>query len=180
MLLLAAWSNRDRVRGNLETRRAGIAARMAVAVLAWSAAMALPGAPAQADCRELLGNRSYQCRVKEDTPDSFDDCFSFTTPGEQSEDFDLFSDLLGDVLSCDCKVVGTFRAPEFSEANSFHCVSRSDAELGLAFDSEVKRRGRRLVGEGINEFGDSFFFRCDRVRSCELPPSSQGDGARSW
>jgi hypothetical protein len=59
-------------------------------------------------------------------------------------------------------------------------VSRSDAAFGLAFDGEIKRRGRRLVGEGVNEFGNSFFFRCDRVRSCELPLSSEGERAPSW
>jgi hypothetical protein len=133
-----------------------------------------------ADCQDLLGNRSYQCRVKDDRADAFDDCFSFTTPGEQSQDFDLFSDLFGDILSCDCKVTGTFRTPSFGAANSFHCVSRSDAAFGLAFDGEIKRRGRRLVGEGVNEFGNSFFFRCDRVRSCELPLSSEEERAPSW
>jgi hypothetical protein len=37
-------------------------------------------------------------------------------------------------------------------------VSRSDAAFGLAFDGEIKRRGRPLVGEGVDEFGNSFFF----------------------
>jgi hypothetical protein len=89
---------------------------VAVAVLALSATAALPDAPALADCQDLLGNRSYQCRVNDDRADAFDDCFSFTTPGEQSQDFDLFSDLFGDVLSCDCKVTGTFRTPSFGAA----------------------------------------------------------------
>jgi hypothetical protein len=114
----------------------------------------------------------------------FNECFRFANPGTQSEDFDLALDLYPSVMACDCKTAGKFGAPGFGASNAFHCVSsitqNSVPPFGLAFDSAIKRQGRRIVGQGISDFGTSFIFRCDRVRSCEVPLTVQGGAAPSW
>ncbi len=140
----------------------------------------LASADAQANCQDLLGSRIYRCQIKPDTTERFVDCFQFINPGTQSEDFDLFSDVFIGLLSCDCKSRGGFADPGFGESNSFHCVSKSDAAFGLAFEGAVKRQGRRLTGQAVNDSGISFVFRCDRARACELPLSTQGAPKASW
>jgi hypothetical protein len=144
------------------------------------ACMVLPVAPAKAACDDLLSNNTYECRVKGDEGERFSDCFEFTAPGEQSTAFDLFPETYGSVMGCDCKAEGTFGRPDFNASNSFHCVSATDAEFGLAFDGDVRRQGRRIVGEGINDTGSSFVFRCVRVDSCSLPQSAQRSRAPTW
>jgi hypothetical protein len=151
-----------------------------IVVLASLALVTLPVSPANASCKDLLDNNTYQCTVKDDSGDKFDDCFAFTTPGEQSEDVDLFSEALGSTLSCDCKAGGGFRTPKFGQSDAFHCVTTSEAGLGLAFDSKIKQRGRRLLGEAVSEAGMSFVFRCDRKRTCSLAQAAERAPAPSW
>jgi hypothetical protein len=178
MLSLIEWFQSDR-RAN-ELNRLGVPEIHVVAAVIAFALSIIWASPSQANCQDLLGNRTFECVVKDDDGDQFDDCFTFTTPGEQSEDFDLFSADLSGVLSCDCKATGKFSAPNFGESNSFHCATTSESGLGLAFDSKIKRRGRRLLGEAVSETGTSFMFRCDRARTCELPAPAQRARAPSW
>ena len=149
-----------------------------VAALTLLAGTILPGSYALANCQDLLGESDlFNCRVKVDDGGRFSDCFRFTNPGAQSENFDLSLDLYPSVLGCDCKAAGTFASPAFGESNSFHCVGSitegSVPPFGLAFDAAIKRQGRRIVGEGVNDTGTSFFFRCSRVPTCEVPATVQ-------
>jgi hypothetical protein len=123
---------------------------------------------AAANCEDLLGDRTYSCRVKSEG-EAFSECFRFTSPGDLSANFDLSLDQFPGVLACDCKADGSFANPEFGESNSFHCVSGLTSPFGLAFDGDVKKKGRRIQGDGVNEGGSSFVFRCDRARTCVVP-----------
>ena len=168
-----------RADNDLPKRRASDLAGLPIAIL-MALAILGPAAPALATCQDLLADNTYRCRVKADDEDNFVDRFSFTTPGELSEDFDLFSLSLDGTLGCDCKSTGTFAAPRFGRANAFHCVTPPDSGLGLAFDGKVNRRGRQLLAEAVNDTGTSFRLRCVRVSACELPATAQGTAAPSW
>jgi hypothetical protein len=153
-----------------------ILAAMVAAVLM----IVFPSLDVRANCQDLLDSDTYRCRVKSDDEDRFTDCFRFASPGTQSEDFDLFSDVLGGVVACDCKATGTFAAPNFGAANSFHCVTTSAAEFGLTFEGAVRRAGRIIIGQAVNDTGISFIFRCNRATSREVPLSTLGAPAASW
>lgn len=140
----------------------------------------LPSLEAKANCQDLLDNDTYRCRVKADDDDRFTDCFRFASPGTQSENFDLFPDLFGSVMACDCKATGTFASPNFGAANSFNCVSTSAAPFGLTFEGAVRRAGRVILGQAVNETGISFIFRCARAPSCVVPAATLGAPTASW
>jgi hypothetical protein len=155
--------------------------RLTGAIIAATLLVVLPALQAEADCQDRLDNRVYRCSVKSDAGSSFNECFRFTSPGNQSENFDLALDGLdGTAMSCDCQAEGNFSNPEFGEADSFHCVTPPFFNLGLAFEGEVKRRGRRIDGEAVDHTGASFLFRCDRRQDCELPVSTLGAPSASW
>ena len=135
---------------------------------------------AQANCQDLLGSDIYRCRVKSDSIATFPDCFRFTAPETPSPLFALFSDVFTDVLACACQAKGTFRAPEFGAAKSFHCVSPLEGPYGLAVAGAVKKKGRVIEGQAVDDVGSSFMFRCTRAQSCSLPLSPQGLPADSW
>ena len=159
-----------------ERRPWSIPAITAAAVLS----VAWPSPQAQANCQDLLGSDIYRCRVKADSTATFTDCFRFTAPETPSPLFALFSDVFTDVLACACQAKGTFRAPEFGAAKSFHCVSPLEGPYGLAVAGAVKKKGRVIEGQAVDDVGSSFMFRCTRAQSCSLPLSPQGLPADSW
>ena len=139
------------------------------------------------NCQDLLDNNVYRCQVKSDFDTAFEDCFRFTSPGVQSQDFDLFTDGLGEVLGCECKAKGSFKNPRFNKSNDFHCVNaREQAEgeafLNIAFEGQVsaewdrgKKRGKRINnGQAVNEFGDSFVFQCKLDPACSVSDLMRG------
>lgn len=149
---------------------------MAAAVL-----VLMMGTPeAKANCQDLLGSDIYRCRVKSDSVDTFTDCFRFTEQETPSPLFALFSDVYANVLACACKATGTFRAPDFGAANSFHCVSPLDGPYGFAVEGAVRKNGRVILGQAVDDLGSSFMFRCTRDPSCELPLSTQGSPSATW
>jgi hypothetical protein len=163
-----------------------VAALLSMAVLP----IFVPASQAADNCEDLIKSRIYDCRVKDDDGLTFRDCFRFTSPGEVSENFDLSLDLFPPpgVLGCDCQGDGDFFDPEFGNTDSFHCVSTVFSVLsfmGLALHGDVKRNGRRITGQAIDEIGDSYVFRCDRVRTCDVPvptagASSPGSTSPGW
>src|SRR5882724_7211625 len=77
---------------------------------------------AQAEnCQDVLDNNVYRCQVKSDFDTPFEDCFRFTSPGVQSDKFDLFVDGLGIVQGCSCKAGGSFNTPDFDASKEFQC-----------------------------------------------------------
>jgi hypothetical protein len=122
------------------------------------------------NCQDLLDNNVYRCQVKSDFGTAFEDCFRFTSPGLQSQDFDLFIDLLGEILGCECKAEGSLENPQFNESREFHCVNALfSAFLNIAFEGEVAEHGETLKnGQAVNEFGDSFVFRCVQDPECSV------------
>jgi hypothetical protein len=59
-------------------------------------------------------------------------------------------------------------------------VSTVSSLFGLALHGDVKRNGRRITGQAIDEIGDSYVFRCDRVRTCDVPVSTAGARSPGW
>lgn len=155
-----------------------VAALLSMAVLP----IFVPASQAADNCEDLIKSRPYDCRIKDDDGLTFRDCFRFTSPGEQSENFDLSLDLFPPpgVLGCDCQGDGDFFDPEFGNTDSFHCVSTVSSLFGLALHGDVKRNGRRITGQAIDEIGDSYVFRCDRVRTCDVPVSTAGARSPGW
>jgi hypothetical protein len=164
----------DVTKGFMRTYRRAMLLSMAALLLL------LPASEAAANCEDLIKSRTYSCRIKDDAGDSFSDCFRFTSPGEQSEDFDLSLDLFPGILGCDCQADGSFSDPDFGDTDSFQCVSAVSSPFGLALYGDVKRNGRRITGQGINDTGSSFVFRCDRVRTCEVAAPIAGAPSAGW
>lgn len=176
--MLRAEDYSENPSGKLESSRQGRSA--ALIAIVTIALVVLSSPEAKANCQDLLDSDTYRCRVKADDNDRFTDCFRFTSPGVQSEDFDLSIDGFGGAIGCDCKATGTFASPNFGAANSFHCVSAGTAGFGLTFEGAVRGGGRVIIGQAVSEAGTSFFFRCNRAPACALPAATLGAPAASW
>ncbi len=120
------------------------------------------------NCQDVLGNNVYSCDVKSEFGDEFSDCFRFTSPGTQSDKFDLFVDRLGHVQGCSCKAAGSFSTPDFNGSKEFACVTTvEDDDFQISFSG--KADGTRLKkGQVVNEFGDSFLFECQLDPHCAV------------
>jgi hypothetical protein len=126
------------------------------------------------NCQDLLDNIAYLCRVKSDFGTPFEDCFQFTSPGNQSLDFDLSIAGLGEILSCDCKAGGSFARPQFSESRDFHCVTPVFTSLSIAFEGQVSGHGNKIKqGHAVNEFGDAFVYECTPDPRCSISGRSK-------
>lgn len=131
--------------------------------------LALPGV-ALANCEVGLANRTFACLVQSDFSSSpFVDCFTFTSPGNQSSHFDLTIAGLGDTLSCACEAVGNRKSFSFNASNSFMCTSTYApfSYMGITFNGKVKI-GKPLIkkGQAVNEYGDCFVFECVEDAFC--------------
>jgi hypothetical protein len=124
-------------------------------------------AEAQRNCEDVLNSNVYRCEVKSSFGTQFTDCFRFTSPGFQSQHFDLFPDLLGEVLGCECKARGTFENPQFNESRFWHCASAGGAILGISFEGAAGQV-KLFRTEAVNEFGDSFVFDCELDLACAV------------
>jgi len=119
------------------------------------------------DCQEVLGNNTYHCRVKSNFGSEFEDCFRFTSPGDQSDNFDLFVDGLGQVQGCSCKASGSFNSPDFNASKEFECVTNGEDGFGIQF--EGKADGSQLKkGQVSDQFGNSYVFVCKLDPKCSV------------
>ncbi len=150
----------------------------AVALLTSLVTMTASATFAATPCDDLLDNNVYRCHIKADfLPDPFDDCFRFTSPGVQSEDFDLFVDGLGIVQGCDCSATGSFSKPKFGAAKEFHCVATATGGYGIAFRGTAS--GTKIKdGRIIDEFGASYVYECERDPECLRPAAASVRGAQ--
>jgi hypothetical protein len=132
---------------------------------------------AQAEnCQDVLDNNVYRCQVKSDFDTPFEDCFRFTSPGVQSDKFDLFVDGLGIVQGCSCKAGGSFNTPDFGASKEFQCVTTGIDDFGIAFNGRAD--GTQLKkGQAVNEFGDSFLFQCKLDPTCSIGGGAAVRGA---
>jgi hypothetical protein len=133
-------------------------------------------AVAQRNCEDVLNSNVYRCEVKSSFGTQFPDCLRFTSPGFQSQHFDLFPDELGEVLGCECKARGTFNNPRFNESRSWHCASTGGADLGISF-SGVAGQVRLFRTEAVNEDGESFVLDCELDLACTIEGVSPGSEA---
>ena len=131
---------------------------------------------AQAEnCEEVLDNNVYRCQVKSDFGTAFEDCFSFISPGDRSDKFDLFVDGLGQVLGCSCRASGSFNSPAFDASKEFQCVTNGVDGFGIAFNGRADRTQLKK-GQVVNEFGDSFLFECKRDPTCAIVGGATAKG----
>ena len=132
---------------------------------------------AQAEnCKDVLNNNVYRCQVRSDFDTLFEDCFRFISPGVQSDEFDLFVAGLGLVQGCSCRAAGSFNTPDFGASKEFQCVTAGIDGFGISFDG--KADGTQLKkGQVVNEFGDSFIFKCKLDPGCSLDHGLTTTGA---
>ncbi len=130
------------------------------------------------NCQTVLGNNVYRCQVKSDFDTPFEDCFRFTSPGVQSDKFDLFVDGLGIVQGCSCKAAGSSNTPSFGTSKEFQCVTTGEDDFGIGFDG--KADGTQLKsGQAVNEFGDSFIFQCKLDPTCAIIEGATARGRKN-
>ena len=111
--------------------------------------MALPilAATAPATLWAVTAEWTYRVTVASGFGTNFNDCFRFDTPNVG----DLSIDLLGQTI--------TFRRGQLDTVDQrFKAVSRSGQALAIMYYGEAYNALNQLVGEAVNEFGDTFVF----------------------
>lgn len=124
-------------------------------------------------CQDLLDNNTYRCMVKDETGKEFEDCLRFVSPGNESEDFDMFSDKFGGAFGCECKPTGSFFHPNWGQSRAFYCVygySIDETYSVVSSEGFVTANGEHIIkGKAVNNEGLLFVFRCVQDPDCELP-----------
>jgi hypothetical protein len=126
------------------------------------------GIPGEPDASEGPDNTTYRVKVVSSFETTFTDCYRFDTP----DPGDLSIDLLFQVI--------TYRHGQLDTVQSrFKAVSRTGQALSIMFFGEAIDALGQLVGEAVNEFGDTFVFSGRTEEECEAEPPPEELRSRS-
>ena len=134
---------------------------------------------AQATCESLLADNVYNCDVKVETGDTFNDCLRFHSAAPvKSTKFDLSIDLLGDSLGCSCKTTGSFKSPHPDASKEFLCTTSTvPGGGGATWSGKVKANGKISNVQAVFETGVSYIFVCVPDPACVPETARPLDGS---